>query len=429
MKPAIRRIIEVDRLIDGSGRPPIEQAALLIEGDRILAAGRRAEIGRPDGAVLIEAEPGTTALPGLIDSHVHLAYSGQTNGRLHKADRAELSYSAMALRAAHHARESLAYGFTALRDMHAPAGTIIDLRRAIDAGDLVGPRIKACGSGLTVTGGHMDQGGWAEHVQFRDLTTPCNGATAFRRGVRTQIKAGADFIKLNTCVSSSKQPGVWWRQEMTNEEIRSACDEAHEQGLIVASHTSGGPPLAASIENGVDSVEHAHFTDDRIIELMVKHGTFLVPTLLVNERNFELSPNGEGIPPGPWSWLQAARDAKWLTLEKARKAGVRIGSGTDAGFRLPHGPMNWRELALLVQGGFTPMEAIVAATATNAELMRIEAGLLQPGRLADILLVAGDPLANLAVLGERTNLSVFKGGRPITRHGRFLDRPALEQAA
>jgi imidazolonepropionase-like amidohydrolase len=424
-----RRLIEVDRLIDGSGAAPLEYAAILIEGERILAAGRRADLGRPDGATRIEAAPGSTAMPGLIDSHVHLASSGQSGIGAHRAERLELSYAGIALRAAHHARESLAHGFTALRDMHAPSGTIIDLRRAIEAGDVLGPRIKACGSGLTVTGGHMDPPGFAEHVQFRDLTTPCNGAIGFRRGVRRQAMAGADFIKLNTCVSAWKRPGIWWRQEMTDDEIRSACDEAHEQGLLVAAHTSGGPPLAASIANGVDSVEHAHFADDAIIDLMVRRGTFLVPTLLVNERNFELHPDGDGIASGPWSWMQAAREAKWETLDRARRAGVRICSGTDAGFKIPHGPMNWRELALLVQGGLSPMQAIVAATATNAALLGIEAGLLQPGRLADILLVAGNPLDDLRVLGDRAALSVILGGRPVTRHGNFLDRVPMECAA
>jgi imidazolonepropionase-like amidohydrolase len=429
MKLVTMKLIEVDRAIDGTGRAPIEKAAILIRGDRIVAVGRQADIGLPEGATVIATPPGTTAMPGLIDAHIHLAYSGNPEPRAFRAELAELSYSRIALRSAAYGRETLAHGFTAVRDMHAPGNTMIDLRRAIDAGDLVGPRIKACGSGLTVTGGHMDPPGWAEHVQLRDLATPCNGAVGFRRGVRSQIKAGADFIKLNTCVSSTKKPGIWWRQEMTNEEIRAACDEAHEQGMLVASHTSGGPPLAASIENGVDCVEHAHWADDGIIELMVKRGTYLVPTLLVNERSFELSSKLAGLKPATLRWLEAAREDKWVTLEKARKAGVKVCSGTDAGFMIPHGPMNWRELELLVQGGFTEMEAIVAATATNAELMRIEAGQLSAGRLADILLVDGNPLEGLAVLADKTRLSVFKGGRQLTVRGEFLDRIRLEQAA
>jgi len=160
----------------------------------------------------------------------------------------------------------------------------------------------------------------------------------------------------------------------------------------------------------VDTVEHAHFTDPRIIEAMVKHGTYYVPTLLVNERNFDFTPEEQGASPESWRWLNASRVAKWRTLEAARAAGVKICAGTDAGYMIPHGPMNWREVQLLVQGGLTPLEAITAATATNHALLGIEAGRLQPGLLADLLLVDGDPLADISLLGLRDRLTVFKGG-------------------
>ncbi|MHB2165911.1 amidohydrolase family protein [Alsobacter sp. R-9] len=407
---APRLVIRAGRLVDGRGGAPLDGAAVLVEGERIVAAGRAADVGLPDGATVIDA-PGKTLIPGLIDAHVHLAYSGIPHKRAFRAELVEMSYPAIALRAAAYARNSLRRGFTALRDMHAPGGTIIDLRRAIDAGHVEGPRIKACGRGLSVTGGHMDQPGWADHTEFRDLTRPCDGPVAFRQGVREEIKRGADFIKLNTCVSYWRTPGVWCRQEMTNEEIAAACDEAHMQGYTVAAHTSGDEGLANTIIQGVDCVEHAHFCDERIIELMVKHGTYYVPTLLVNERNFDFTPEEQGVSPGAWRWLNAAREAKWTSLAMARKAGVRICSGTDAGFMLEHGPVNWKELALLVQGGLTPLEAITAATATNADLLGIEAGRIVSGKLADLVLVDGDPTADIAVLGDVGRLQVFKGGR------------------
>jgi imidazolonepropionase-like amidohydrolase len=409
----MRLVIEADQVIDGTGAPPLEQGAVLVEDERILAVGRRADIGRPDGARIVEAPSGATLMPGMADVHVHLAYSGQPHKAAFRSELIEMSYAAVALRASRYAYSTLRMGFTAVRDMHAPGGTIIDLAAAIGKGETLGPRIKACGRGLSVTGGHMDQPGFADHTAFRDLTQPCDGPVGFRRGAREEIKRGADFIKINSSCSDGNRIGVWNRQEMTNEEIAAACDEAHMWGMKVAAHTVGGDSLYNTIVNGVDTVEHAHFTDERIIGEMVKRGTYYVPTLLVNERNFEFTPEEQGATPASWRWLNASREAKWKTLAAARKAGVRICCGTDAGYMIPHGPMNWRELALLVHGGLTAMEAIVAATATNHDLLDIDAGRLQPGKLADLVIVAGDPLSDISVLGKPEKLTVYKGGREI----------------
>jgi len=416
----MRMLIRAGQVIDAISDKPIGHGAVLIENGRITAVGRAADIGQPDGVDTIDA-PSATLMPGLIDSHVHLAYSGSLERSAFRGEHAEMNYAAIALRAAHYAQDSLRAGFTALRDMHAPGGTVIDLKRAIDAGHVLGPRIKACGAGLSVTGGHMDQPGWADHSAFRDLTEPCDGGDGFRAGVRRQIKRGADFIKLNTSTSSTRTPGVWGRLEMAPDEIRAACDEAHQNELLVASHTVGGEPVAETIRNGVDCVEHAHFTDDATIELMVKHGTYFVPTLSVNERNFEFKREGLGVEDKHWAWLVASREAKWDTLARARKAGVKICSGSDTGFMLTHGEHNWREIAFLVQGGLTPMEAIIAATATNAELVRLDSGRLKPGLLADLLLVEGDPLADITVLGKPDAMSVFLAGRQVSAKGRLLD--------
>ncbi len=409
-----RLLIEADRMIDGTGGPVLEGAAVFVEGERIVAAGRRADIGRPEGAELVQAPPGATVMPGMADVHVHLAYSGIPNKAAFRNELIEMSYAAVALRAARYAQATLRMGFTALRDMHAPGGAIIDLAASIEAGETEGPRIKACGRGLSVTGGHMDQPGFADHTAFRDLTQPCDGPVGFRRGAREEIKRGADFIKINSSCSDGNRIGIWNRQEMTNEEIAAACDEAHMWGLKVAAHTVGGESLLNTIIHGADTVEHAHFTDERIIGEMVKRGTYYVPTLLVNERNFEFTPEEQGATPSSWRWLNASREAKWKTVAAARAAGVKICCGTDAGYMIPHGPMNWREIALLAKGGLTPLEAITAATATNHDLLGIEAGRLLPGKLADILIVAGDPLKDLAILGVPEALTVFKGGRKIS---------------
>ncbi|RAI00103.1 hypothetical protein DLJ53_20515 [Acuticoccus sediminis] len=407
-------------IVDGTGAAPFP-GAVLVEGDRIAAVGAADDIGFPDGTEVIDAA-GRTLVPGLIDAHVHLAYSGAPTKAAFRNEHAEMSYPAIALRAAGYARATLAHGITAVRDMHAPGGVIIDLRDAIAAGHVEGPRIRACGRGLSVTGGHMDQPGWGDQTRFDGLTQPCDGADGFRRGVRLEAKRGADFIKLNTCGPAYGGPGAWCRLEMAPDEIGAACDEAHRKGLKVASHTTGEEALAETIRRGVDCVEHAHFTDDAVVELMVRSGTVFVPTLLVNERNFEIDRATQGVSPVHWRWLEASRTAKWETMARAKASGVTIACGTDAGFQVTHGAMYWRELALLVEGGLSPMEALCAATATNADLLELEAGRIRPGLLADLVLVDGDPLADLSILGDPARLSVMKGGRWC---GAGADRPVL----
>jgi imidazolonepropionase-like amidohydrolase len=409
----MRTLIKVGQLVDGTGAKPLRDAAILIEGERIRAAGRAADVGTPEGARVIEAPHGT-AIPGLVDVHVHLAYSGSPDMRAFRAEHAEMSYPLVALRAAEYARRTLLHGFTSVRDMHAPGGTIIDLRDAVNRAYVEGPRIKACGMGLTVTGGHMDQPGWGDHATFRDMTYPCNGPIGFRAGVRAQLKRGADFIKLNPCVSFRKDPDTKpYRFEMHVDEIRAACDEAHEQGVHVGAHTSGGPPLRAAIEAGCDTVEHAHWIDDATLELMVTRGTYLVPTLLVNKTSSAAAAADPATPRGSKRWSELSEEAMWERLNRARRAHVKVASGSDAGFMLEHGRTNSGEIELLVEGGYSPLEALCAATATGADILEIDAGRLVEGKLADIVLVDGDPLADITILREPKNLQVFKGGRAV----------------
>ena len=406
-------LFRVGKLIDGTGAAPLEGAALLVDGDRIVAVGRQADISAPDGAEVIEA-PDATLIPGLIDVHVHLAYSGVPDPRQFWAEQVDMNYALVSLRAAHYAKETLLQGFTAVRDMHAPGGTIIDLRDAVNRGYITGPRIMACGMGLTVTGGHMDQPGFADHVQFRDFTSPCDGPEAFRRGVRTQMRRGADFIKVNPCVGSRKDPDTKpWRFEMTPDEMRAACDEAHEMGFHVGAHTSGGPPLHAAVEAGCDTIEHGHWIENETLDLMAERGTYLVPTLLVNKTSSAYSKNDPNASWGTKRWCEVSLDAMWERLGRAREHGVRIGSGSDAGYLLEHGACNLGEIECLVEGGFSPVDAIFAATATNADIMDLDAGRLVAGKLADLVLVAGDPASDITVLRDRRNLRVFLGGKGI----------------
>lgn len=409
------RAFAVGQLIDGTGAQPLEQAVLIEDRGRIVDLAPRARITIPDGTEVIEAKH-ATLMPGMIDVHVHLAYTGTPNTRAFRAESVDASYPRLALRAAKHARVTLEWGFTSVRDLNAPGGTVIDLRDAINAGDVIGLRIKACGVGLCPTGGHMDQGAWGDHVNFTGMTRPCDGPLEFQRGVREQVKRGADFIKLNVCVSSRRDLTQPYRQEMTDDEIQAAIDEAHRLERRVAAHTSGGPAVTTAVRMGLDTVEHGHWIDQKTADLMAEKGAYYVPTLLVNERNFDFTPEQLGASKSAWAWLERSREDKWQSLETVRKAGVKIATGTDAGFMLPHGEMNAKELELLVQGGLSALEAITAATKTGAELMELEGvGTLERGQIADLVLVDGNPLEDIRVLQDQRKLRVFKDGLEVGR--------------
>lgn len=404
---------EVERLINGNG-DVVEHAAMLVEGKRITAVGRRDEVPNPQGAVR-HYHPHSTLMPGLIDSHVHLAYSGSPDKRAFRAETIDLSYAAQALRAASYARASLEAGFIGLRDCHAPGGVIIDLAQSITSGHQSGPRIAACGMGLSSTGGHMDPPGWGDHVSFEQFTAACDGADSYRKGTREQLKRGAHYIKINACHSfpegSADHPVNRFRREMTDNELMAVADESHMHGRKVAAHAPGGDGVKAAVQAGIDSIEHGHWIDDETLELMAERGTAYVPTLTVNERNFDFTREALSASRKNWDWLLWSRDVKWDTLERARKFGVTVLAGTDAGYMLPHGESNARELRLLVQGGYTPLEAIQAATINAATWLGWhDLGSLVPGKTADFLLVDGDPSQTIDVLLEPSRLSVFQNG-------------------
>jgi imidazolonepropionase-like amidohydrolase len=407
-----RTIIKPGRLIAGDGGAPRGGMAIVVDGDRIERVCAASELGEAtDSATVVDA-PDATLLPGLIDAHVHLAYDGSPRPRDTRFATITAGYPALALQAAHHGMLTLRAGFTAVRDLNAPGDVVIALRNAVAAGHVVGPRIVACGLGLSVTGGHMDQGGWGDHVTFRDLHAPCNGPDEFRRGVREQVKRGADFIKINLSVSSTRDLRAPYRQEMTDAEVEAAIDEAHLLERHVAAHTSGGPSITMAVRAGLDSVEHGHQVDEATADLMAERGTYYVPTLLVNERNFEV-----GRPPGrsdaSWAWLERVREDKWGSLERVHRAGAAIVCGTDAGFMVEHGTMNARELELLVQGGLTPLEAITSATSTAARLLGIDAGHVREGAEADLVLVPGDPSRDIRLLQDLPRLRVWRAGREV----------------
>ena len=405
--------IRAGTLVDGNGNAPIQDAVILIDGERIKQVGPAAQVQIPPDAEVIDAS-GKTVLPGLIDVHVHVHSLGGSDGNFFVWE-ASGSQAQLALRAVAYVQRDLKMGYTTLCNLASPTYVDVALRDAIDQGLVVGPRLRAAGQGLTITGGHMDQAFFMPEVKIPGRTGICDGPWEGRRAVRTQCKFGADTIKINACSSGVGTYTVAppWMFEMTFEEISAICDEAHRLGRRVAAHTSGGQGITDSILGGVDSLEHAHWLTDEQLDLMAEHGTFYVPTLIVNSRAVAGGKDQPGLSPTSWEWLMKADEGKWDSLARAKKAGVKIATGSDAGFLIYHGE-GACEIEELVRGGFTPLEAIGAATKMAAECLRMEkqVGTLDAGKFADVVIVDGDPLQNIKILQDQKKIvGVYKGGQ------------------
>ena len=405
--------VRAGRLIDGTGESPRSEQVLIVEDGRISEVLPADAVTIPADARVVDAS-GDSVIPGLVDAHVHIHTPG---GPLDNYALAQLKSSSarVALEAYRYALRDLEMGFTALRSMSSPSYVDIALRDVIDEGTLVGPHLRVTGQGLTATGGHMDGAWWSHELDVPGRTGVCDGPWECRKAARTQLKWGADLLKINPCVGDYRNLDTPWRQEMTYEEIAAICEEAHWAGKRVGAHTAGGQGITDCLRAGVDSLEHAHWLTDEQIDRMAEQGTFYVPTLIVNSRSVEQGPDQRDINSDGWAWLSKVYDEKWETLARAKKAGVKIAAGTDAGFVVAHGE-NALEMSELVKGGFTPLEALEAATRVAAECLGMgdEIGTLEPGKRADFVIVDGDPSADVSLLLDpKRILSVYLDGERV----------------
>ncbi len=391
-------VLHARALIDGTGHDPLAPAFVLVQGDRIAAVGTTlASVHAPVGARTIDLGS-RTLLPGFIDCHVHLVgrYIGEGRDWQNAAVR-DLP-AEEAIRGVRNARLTLEAGFTTVRMVGARGFSDVALRNAIREGLVDGPRILTAGHAIGITGGHCDTNGYIPGVAERGPEAGiANGVGEVLGAVREQIKHGADVIKFcatGGVLSEGDAVGV---QQFTEEEMRAIVTAAHFAERRVAAHAHGTEGIKAALRAGVDSIEHGSLLDDEAIELFLRTGAFLVPTLMAQE-SVERSA-AEGTLVG-----QRAEKAKFIapharaSFRKAVAAGVKIALGSDAGV-FAHGTQG-RELVLMAENGMTPMQAILAGTRNAAELLGLAAqvGTVEAGKVADLVAVDGDPLAKIDVV-------------------------------
>ena len=395
-------VIENARVIPATGTDPIADGIVVVEGDRIAAVGSRDAVRVPAGdeVRVIDAEGGTV-LPGLIDCHVHIAGGLTVEERLEGFTPRVVT--AHMLRVMASLEEVVRSGITALRDCGFPHHGVFALREAIDEGRCLGPRLFLCGRALAATGGHG-----------ASISVQVDGSDAVRRAARAEMKAGADWIKL-MATGGTATPGERTEDvQLTVGELAAAVDEAHRRGKQVCAHCSCLEGARALVEAGVDSIEHGIVLDDGVIEGMLAKGIWLVPTLKCTAIEGESGPES-GIADFVRQKARAIYKVQKRSFQRALSAGVPIAAGTDAGpTYLPLGRESLvMELALMVELGMEPMVAIESCTREAARLLGVEdvLGTLEEGKLADLLILDGDPLEDVAELNRVG--TVMKGGRLI----------------
>jgi imidazolonepropionase-like amidohydrolase len=400
-------IVRAGRLVD------VEAGVVLASQVVRISNGRIESVGPDDGSERAGARvvdlSDRTVVPGMIDSHAHLI------GELDSGQ----GYAALVMRSAaqeamvgvRNAADTVRAGFTTIRDIGTFRAFVdVALRDAIDAGWVMGPRMRCAGAFVTCPGGGGDITGLAPDVDAvvpRDLRFGVSsGVDQVRSNVRQILAGGADFIKViatGAVLTSGTDPGA---PEFTEDEIRAAVEEASLRGTFVAAHAHGAEGIKRAVRAGVRSIEHGSLMDDEAIELMAEHGTYLVADMFDGDWMIEQGPR-LGYSDEVLGKTEMTNDTQREGFTKCVKAGVRIAYGTDSGI-YPHG-LNAKNLAYHVRFGQTPMEAIQSATVVSAELLGWnEVGRLAPGCYADLVAVDGDPTQDVTLLEHVT--FVMKGG-------------------
>jgi imidazolonepropionase-like amidohydrolase len=400
--PASTVLVRAARVIDGRGGPPLQDGAVLIRGDRIERVGPASGMAA-DQVIDLGA---ATLLPGLIDLHTHLTDEVGTNW---ESALLTTTPGRAAIYGAVNARTTLMAGFTSARDMGPTWPYVdIDLRYAIDKGSVPGPRLQVAGNYVSATGGAGDARQFSIYVDVPIVRNLADGVDQVRQVARTNLKNGADFIKIlatGAVMSKGIPPGA---QQYSDAELAVAVEEATRWGRFVAAHAHGAGGIKAAVRAGVRTIDHGSMLDEEGARLMKARGTYFAPTLYVGHTILNDN-QALNIPAHQVEREKAMQGTQERAFKTALAHGLPIAFATDAGV-FPHGE-NAREFKLRVALGQTPMAAIEGATRIAAEAMgwSDRVGTLQPGRYADLIAVAGDPLVDITEL-ERVQF-VMQGGR------------------
>lgn len=407
-------VIHAGRLLDMPGKAPRNAATVVVRDGRISAVeeGYRqpADLGLGNARLIDLRE--RFVLPGLIDSHVHLA--SDTGGIGGLVEDLTLSDAAIAYRTLANARKTLRAGFTTVRNLGDGTGSTLALRDAVKDGLVEGPRIVDAGRSISTTSGHMDDRlGMREDLHEAIAhDNVCDGTESCRRAVRLQIGRGVDLIKIATTGGVNSRIGSGLGAQAFEDEVRALVDTAHLYGKKLAVHAHGADGIRLALAAGADSIEHGTLLGEEEIRLFLKSGAYYVPTLsTVNGYIERLAADPNAYSPEVKAKIEWRIGVTGKSLQLAAPRGVKIAFGTDAGVS-KHG-RNADEFELMVKNGMTPATAIEAATVNAADLLGLagEIGSLEPGKRADLVAVQGDPLQDVRVLKKMA--WVMKDGREV----------------
>ncbi|MFZ0735334.1 MAG: amidohydrolase family protein [Candidatus Sulfotelmatobacter sp.] len=393
-------------MFDGRADSLRKNVVVVIQGEKIKEVAATV----PSGAEVIDLSR-ETCLPGLIDTHTHILLNGDITAADYDEQLLKESPEYRTIRATVNARRALDYGFTSIRDLETEGAGYADadVKKAINNGIIPGPRMQVATRALDVTGAYPLQG-YAPSVVVPHGVQIVDGPDNARQAVREQISHGADWIKVYSDRSYRvREDGVLDDiPTFTLEELRAIVDEAHRERHKVASHAMALNGVHNSVEAGVDTIEHGNYISDEDLKTMAARGVFYVPTIFVGEYVAQgRAAEGASV------WVKMIQIHE-ETFRRAMKAGVKIAFGTDAG------GFDWKvdpakEFASMVKFGMTPAQAIRSATATAAELLgeNDSLGTVEPGKLADIVAVPGDPLSDVSIM-EKVDF-VMKGGAVVRK--------------
>jgi imidazolonepropionase-like amidohydrolase len=365
-------------LIDGTGKPPLEKAVVIIENNKINAAGKAEDVKLPPDAEIIDVT-GKTIIPGLIDCHIHMDLRGLANTYEENLVEDKLR----TLRALYDMRATLKRGITTIRNAGSVNHIDFAVKEAINNGWFKGPRIIASGQIISMTAPGNDY--------FKGMYYEADGVDQVRKAARLQIKAGADFLKVMATGAFMNPGGDPGAVQFSTDEMSAIVEEAQKVGIKVAAHAHANQGIINAIKAGVSTIEHGSFIEDDAIIMMIDKGIYLVPTFVAG---YHMLKNGieKGVPSFIIEKNNRSRETRAKCLRKVFEAGVKVAFGSDAGTNYNYHGNNAMELVLFVEEGFlNPLEAIRCGTLIAAEALGIDdlVGTVESGKLADLVVIEG----------------------------------------